>query len=949
MGPLEVSGEIGPVLVTAAKQRALLVHLLLHANEVVSADALVDALWGERPPASARKLLQIYISQLRKSLGDAVLVTRAPGYLIAVERLRLDSVRFERLLGEGSQALREGNPALASTLVARALALWRGPALTDFAYDSHVQTEARRLEELRVKALEQRIEADLQLGRHARLVGELQALVREYPLQEGFRAQLMLVLYRNGRQAEAVDVYADARRALVAELGVEPSLALRELHRAILNQDPGLQPPPPERPTAAAHLPTPATRLIGRERELDEVQRLLGLPDVRLVTIMGPGGIGKTRLALEAAARASVEFANGVVFVSLGALTDHRLVIPTIAEALGVKEQAGEPLRQTLADALRSRELLLVLDNLEQVLDAAPAFAELLSEAPRLKLLGTSRARLRLSSEHAYLVPPLAVPEPSQVGDLPTVTKSAAVALFSERAGAAKPGFVLTAENALAVAEVCTRLEGVPLAIELAAARIRILTPRSLLERLGRRLPLLTEGAWDLPARQQTLRATIDWSYELLSRAEQSLFARLSVFVGGWTIETAELSCASEDVLQALTGLQDNSLVGHEMHLGEPRYRMLETVREYALEKLDADEASQVRDHHAQAFVALAEQAESELVGPEQAVWQERLEREHGNMRAALGWLHESEQTELELHLAAALGRFWYVHGHLSEGRRRLKDALAHAGTAAPPELRAKGLRTASAIAVIQGEYASARELAEQGLELYRLLGDLPGTVRSLSNLGAILLAEGRAEDAVSALDESIALSRNLPDRRIAALALNNRGDVALTQGDFGAAAALFGESLALLQEVGDTANIARSLFNLGAAALGCGKTSQALELLRESVSISATIGDKEDVAWCLVGLAAVATQGSDPVRGAVILGAADALLEGMGALMKPFERRLQGRTLAAIREQLDARSFDAAWAQGRGLTVEQAVAHAVAEPSTVNPLPIASDDAQDS
>jgi len=932
LGPLEVSSEIGPVPVTAAKHRALLTHLLLRANEVVSADALVDALWGERPPASARKLLQIYVSQLRKSLGDAVLVTRAPGYLIAVEWPRLDSARFERLLGEGSQALREGNPALASTLLARALALWRGPALADFAYDSHVQAEARRLEELRVKALEQRIEADLQLGRHARLVGELQALAGEYPLQERFRAQLMLVLYRSGRQAEAVDVYADARRALVAELGVEPSSELRELHRAILNQDPGLQPPPYEQLTAA-QLPTPATRLIGRGRELDEVERLLGLPDVRLVTIMGPGGIGKTRLALEAGARASDEFANGVVFVRLAALTDCTLVIPTIAEALGVKEQAGEPLAQTLAHALRSRELLLVLDNIEQVLDAAPALADLLIAAPRLKLLGTSRARLRLSGEHVYLVPPLAVPEPSQLGDLSTVSKSAAVALFSERARAAKPGFVLTAENVSAVAEVCTRLEGVPLAIELAAARIRMLTPRSLLERLGRCLPLLTEGAWDLPARQQTLRATIDWSYELLSRAEQSLFARLGVFVGGWTLETAELVCVSEDVLQTLTGLQDNSLVGHEADLGEPRYRMLEMVREYALERLDEDEAGHVRDRHAQAFVALAEQAESELVGPEQAVWQERLEREHGNMRTALGWLHESEQVELELHLAAALGRFWYVRGHLSEGRRRLEDALAHAGAGAPPELRAKALRTASAIAVIQGEYASARALAEQGLELYRFLGDRPGTVRSLSNLGAILLSEGRAEEAVSALDESVNLSRDLPDRRIAALALNNRGDVALTQGAYDAAAAFFDESLALLREVGDTANIARSLFNLGAAALERGKTPEALELLRESVSISGTVGDKEDVAWCLVGLAAVATQRGDPARGAVVLGAADALLEGMGALMKPFERGLQARTLAAIRERLDAVSLEAAWAHGRGLAVEQAVAYAVAEP----------------
>ena len=933
LGPLEVSSEAGPISITAPKQRALLTHLLLHANEVVSADALIDALWGERPPASARKLLQVYVFQLRKSLWEETLRTSSTGYLIAVDESRLDSVRFEQLLAEGSQVLGDGNPALASALFGRALSLWRGPALADFAYDPLFQAEARRLEELRGAALEQRIEADLRLGGHDRLVGELQALVVEHPLRERLRAHLMLALYRSGRQAEAVDVYADARRTLVDELGVEPGRELHELERAILNQDPGLQPPPPE-PSAAVALPTPSSRLIGRERELDEVERLLASPDVRLVTVTGPGGIGKTRLVLEAGGRVRDRFANGVVFVGLAALSDPGLVIPTIAETLGVKEQAGARLSETLAASLSSRELLLVLDNLEQVLEAAPSLADLLAAAPRLKLLGTSRARLRLSGEHVYLLPPLAVPEPTELDDLRAVSRSPAVALFNDRASAVRPGFVLTDENASAVAEICTRLEGVPLAIELASVRVRMLTPHALLDRLGRRLPLLTEGAWDLPARQQTLRATIDWSYELLSRAEQFLFVRLGVFVDGWTLETAELVCAPADVLETLTGLLDNSLVGHVADVDEPRYRMLETVREYALERLgEGDDAGQVRSRHAHAFAALAEQAEGELAGPDQAIWHERLEREHGNLRAALGWLQESEQAELELRLAAALGRFWYVRGHLSEGRRRLEDALAHVGAAAAPELRAKALRTASAIAHIQGEFASARVLAEQGLELYRLLDDRPGVVRSLSNLGAMLLSEGKADDAVSALDESVALSRSLPERRIAALALNNRGDVALTQGDYDAATVFFDESLALLREAGDTANIARSLFNLGAAALESGNVSKALELLRESVSMSAAVGDKEDVAWCLVGLAAVATQGGDPDRGAAVLGAADALLEGMGALMKPFERGLQGRTLASIRKRLDAASLDEAWARGRGLAIEQAVAYAIAEP----------------
>src|SRR5581483_8391105 len=515
LGTLAVLEQAEPLDLGGAKQRALLALLLLNGNRPVSADRLVEALWGEEPPRTARKAVQVYVSQLRKALGGDRIRTEAAGYVLDVRDDEFDAGRFERLAATGRPR--------------EALALWRGPPLAEFAYQPFAEAEARRLEELRLACVEDRLDEDLAAGRHAQVVGELETLVAEQPLRERLRSQQMLALYRCGRQAEALEAYQDARRALVDALGIDPSPELQRLQRAILNHDdalaatPAPEPGPPERPS----LPAAANRLIGRRVELRTLTDLL-LGDARLVTVTGAGGSGKTRLALEVAAALGADFGQSVHFVQLAPLRQPELLAATILSALGVEESASRPAVESLKELLRLRAMLLVLDNFEQLLEGAPVLAELLAACPRLKLLVTSRASLHLSAEHEYPLEPLPL--------------DYAVALFTERARAVRPDF--TADERLTAA-ICGRLDCLPLALELAAARCRLLGAGELLARLERRLDLLTGGPRDLESRQQTLRSTIDWSYELLDAEEQRLLMRLAVFTGGCTLDAAEQVCSA--------------------------------------------------------------------------------------------------------------------------------------------------------------------------------------------------------------------------------------------------------------------------------------------------------------------------------------------------------------------------------------------------------------------
>jgi predicted ATPase/class 3 adenylate cyclase len=727
------------------------------------------------------------------------------------------------------------------------------------------------------------------------------------------------------------------------------------------------------------NLPLQPTTLVGREREVAEVIQRLLASETRLLTLTGPGGTGKTRLALQAAAELLEEFDDGTFFVSLAALTDPELVASAIAAPLGVVEAADRPLEEGVIEYLREKKLLLVLDNFEQVLAGAQLVGQLLAACPHLKILATSRIPLGLYGEREYLVPPLSLPDPERPPSLEHLTQYEAVRLFIERAQDARPDFSVSNENAPAVAEICARLDGLPLAIELAAARIKVLPPQKMLDRLSDRLKLLARGARDLPERQRTLRATMEWSHALLEEGEKVLFARLSVFAGGRTLEAIEAVCDAEgdlpvETLDGVESLVDKSLLREEERPGgEPRFVMLETVHEYAREKLEENgETEEIKHTHAEYFLTLTEEAKAELNGPQQKTWLERLETEHDNIRAALSWALKHAEAGLVIRLGGALWWFWRMRGHYSEGRRWLEEALAIKGRGSP-ESRARALAGVGALAVEQGDLDRAEEACEEGLELlvgearepseaklYLLtcLGwvafsredhgratelfeeslelsrekmDTWGLAGSLMSLATVSHSQGDSERATELYEESMDLYREQGNKGGLASCLNNLAMVVYSQGDLGRAIQLTEESVALHRELGARGGVSIGLCNLGWMALLQNDLGRAADLYAESLALAEDLGHQR-VQSGLEGFACLAGAQREAERAAQLWGAAQALQEAKGIRRDPDFLAEADARISAVRSGMGEEAWEAAWRKGRAMTIEESVSYAIAE-----------------
>ncbi|MEV0827522.1 BTAD domain-containing putative transcriptional regulator [Nonomuraea rubra] len=874
LGPLAVWTPDGrPVRVPEVKVRALLAGLLIQAGRTVSADRLIEDLWGDRPPADAPAALRVKVSQLRRVLGDRELVAyRAPGYALRAEPESVDAGLFESLL---LRARRTGDLDARAALLREALGLWRGDAYAEFADEPFARAVVARLDEQRLVALEELAETRLGLGEHGPLAAELADLVAGHPLRERLRAVHMRALYRAGRQGEALAGYGDLRQRLADELGLDPGPELAALHQAILEQDPVLE-APAARPRT--NLPAPLTALVGRDEAVAEVRALLRAN--RLVTLTGPGGVGKTRLALAAASgwTASAEvtpdaaqrFEGGVWLVelaSLGAGAQVVEVAEAIAAVLGLRDDAAGCIMDRLPGVLAARPTLLVLDNCEHVVEqVATLAARLLRAAPGLRVLATGQESLRIEGEALWSVPPLGL--------------EAAMELFTVRAGIEPDGDV---------AEICERLDGIPLALELAATRMRALTPRQLADRLDDRFRLLASGLRGAPARQRTLRAMIDWSWELLTEPERVVLRRLAVHADGCTLESAEHVCAEPglDVLDLLARLVDRSLVVRTA--AGPRYRLLESVAAYCQERLrEAGELDDVRLRHVHHYAALTAQLEPALRGPGQRDALARLDAEAANLRTALDTAVRMNAADQALALVNNLAWYWVLRGRLGEARRALESALSVAPPGDPataragvwlagfemlagrlvrpdstlfeaiedPSARARARWFAGFALFGYEDLSASHELVTTALAEFRRLGDEWGTAAALTLIGRYAAMRGDLTALRDSAERAQSLFRGIGDRWGELRATENLGTLAEITGDYGRATALRLEVLAMAEELGLWSSVSEALSRLGRIAMLTGDHVRADDYHERARSLAVAQSNRPAEEFAELGLA---------------------------------------------------------------------------------------------
>jgi predicted ATPase/class 3 adenylate cyclase len=699
-----------------------------------------------------------------------------------------------------------------------------------------------------------------------------------------------------------------------------------QLARAELQQD---FPPVRSLDSRPTNLPRQLTSFVGRVREVARVKELLA--NTRLLTLTGPGGTGKTRLAIQTAAALLDEFADGCFFVPLSPISDPSLLLSTIAQVLGVQEAGDRPIGETLNEYLEPKELLLVLDNFEQIVEAGASVGDLLSRAPGVKVIVTSRAVLHVHGEHEFPVPPLALPEPGEHPSAEALEQYEAVALFIQRARAVRPDFEVTNDNAPAVAEVCARLDGLPLAIELAAARVKLIEPDDILARLSDRLALLRGGAKDLPTRQQTLRDAIAWSFDLLDDDERALFRRFSVFVGGWTLDAAEAVIGDDaDVFDGVASLVDKSLVRRQPEPGvEPRFSMLMTIGEFAWERLLASpEADDVRRRHAEFFLALAEEAETNLTGPDHTRWLDRVERDHDNIRAALRWSIEKGHAEVGLRIGGALWRFWHLRGHFTEGRAWITELLARPSGLARTAARAKGLNGIAGLVYWQADYELAATYWNESLSIWQEMGDRGQIGEVLYSLAYLAGVAGDNHRAMELFQESIELFREAGNRRGEGSARMSLGMIQGQEGEFEAALGTTQEAFAIVSEIGDVFGMANVQGMMGRLAVDQGRFEEGRPHLLETLRLFQSLGDMSGIAFTLDDLATLEIGLGRLERAIVLSGAAENIRKNLGgaaptALVTVPKAR--ERATGVLADDV----IEAAWSRGQSMSLDEALAFA--------------------
>ncbi|SDG05243.1 Predicted ATPase [Blastococcus aurantiacus] len=914
LGPVEVVVGEHAVPVPGSGERELLALLALSAGRVVAVPTLVDSLWGEDLPANPGNALQVRVSKLRRTMNalgvpSSIVITRPPGYLLDIEPRQVDALGFAVVVAE-ARAAAGGDPSNAADRYRRALSRWRGAALSEFRETRWAGPEAARLMELQLAAQEELIDLEMAAGRHTDVLGELEALTTAHPLRERLHGRLMLALYRAGRQADALAVYQRTRALLDSELGLEPSAELRGLQKAILDQRPDLR--APNRITPARPAPPPGHRLpprltsfLGRDDDAERVSALIR--DHRLVTVTGPGGVGKTSLAVEVARAATDGFSDGVGFVRLAGLAEEEQVPLAVLAALDVRDVPTATAEDQMLGHLRDREVLLILDNCEHLADACAVLAErLLESCPRLRLLATSREPLAARGEVQASLEPFPVPPAD--ADRSDLGTSTAVRLFVERAQSALPDFRLAEQNAAAVAEICRRLDGIPLALELAAARVAALPVTELAARMEDRFALLTTGPRTAEMRQRTLRSTVDWSYQLLSEPERMLLRRLSVFRGGWTLTAVQSVAGGQGlnpgiVVDTLARLVDRSLVVVDRNSG-PRYHLLETIREYAIERLqEASESDIVGRAHVQYLTALAQQAERELRGNGQARWLPRLSMERDDIESGLAWCtaHTASDPDAGLLLVGALGWYWYFASRPDGGGK--VAAMLEAAPGGSPSARAHALQALAVAgrpgACIVHPAPECATAAAESRTLFVQLGDdsraaLSATLLAVEDIGA-----DDPEHAFGLLADADQEFHRTDDDWCSALAQFVRMELHAAAGEM-VDATLCGErALAVFRALGDQWGASAIQFHLGVALHRAGQLDEALSMYEGALGSGRQVGQANTIQYALAGAGHVTLQLGDGERAARLFAESHKVGRELGA---------DGNARAAVGEGLLAR-----------------------------------------